>query len=151
MRKTGIGKAVQTARNFPVTLPFVWIPDLTQLDLSPPRRWHQCDEEREHSRKWRWLEVRVVNVTFCRVNFIESTDPSGFPEKRVSEGKKTTYITKPYTWKVESDSDTCCAGSTTTPGKNLEKRKIYVCVRPFGASLAFKVKHTVVWIFRWFY
>lgn len=48
-------------------------------------------------------------------------------------GKIVIYITRRYAWKVESDSDTCCVGSTTwsvkylrlIKGKNISRVNIF--------------------------
>ena len=159
-KEAAIGKAVRTARNFPVTLPFVWIPNLTQLDFSPPRRRPWCDGERGHSRKWRWLEVRVANVTFCWVNFIESSGPSGSTGKEGVRGEKKTVIhisrssarrkRKATVTRVVSDQ-------RPHQGKILRKgRYICACVYVWVCmgwipleKVFFKVKHRVVWIFHY--
>lgn len=94
------------------------------------------------NRKWRPLRIHVANVTFCWVNFIESTDLFGLVEE------KSWYISRDrYAWKVESDSDTCCVGSTTTTWckVSLIKRKNISRANIFWGKISLKRWFRLFW------
>lgn len=108
--------AERAVKNFPVMLFFfVWIPENLNPTRFQTRVSRRCDEE---------LEMKAVansrgerHILLSKFYRIRRSFRFG------GEKEKSWYISR-YAWKVESDSDTCCVGSTTTTWRKVSPRLI---------------------------